>query len=391
MKQAKNISEKAESKYPEFLRAYIQENLDTFFPLVIKRFYELPKINDNRKDLMQKFELIEKNSKQKIGFGYKIKWKKTVTTREKGEITLPEYVFFQNTENYLKFIKKTSDFEDFKNIYQFLITEIPELQNWILKNPLQVTFLKEKWTDLLKVCKYFLYTHKINISLYIRELPIEIHTKFIENNKPVLSSILNDILPENKINSNFTGTKDNNFEKRFYLNYDKTLIRLRILDKNLYINNLSDISILPDEFFNIKIDCKNVFIVENLMNLLTFPKIEKSIVVWGKGNRVNIMKNANWLNDKNIYYWGDIDTWGLHILSSLREHFNNVKSILMSKIIFERYNNFSVKEKTSNPKIPKNLTEKEKTLFEYLLDLPKEKNRLEQEHILQTEIMELKI
>ncbi len=390
MIKAKNISEKAENKYPDFLRAYILGELDAFFPLVIKRFYELPKINDNRETLMQKFELIEKSSKQKLGFGYEIKWKKTITTREKGEITLPENVFFQDTENYLKFIKKTSDFESFKNIYSFLISEIPKLQNWILKNPLQVTFLTEKWTDLLKICKYFLYSHNPNSLLYVRQLPIEIHTKFIENNKAVLSSILNEILPENKINSTFGGTKDNNFEKRFYLNYDKALIRFRILDKNLYINNLSDISILPDEFFNIKIDCKNVFIVENLMNLLTFPKIEKSIVVWGKGNRVNTIKTANWLRDKNIYYWGDIDTWGLHILSSLREHFNDVKSILMNKVIFEKYEKFAVKEKTSNPKKPKNLTGEEKELFEYLLTLPKEKNRLEQEHIPQTEIMKLK-
>ena len=386
MSKIKNIFQQAQNKYSSFLCAYIQDVLDIFFPLIINKFSERAKINDNREEQKQKLENIEKNSKQKLGFGYEIKWKKTVNNRNKGEITLPQNVYFQNSDNFLKFINKTSDFEEFKHIYSLLISEIPQLKEWVLKNSLQLTAQKEKWTDLLKVCKYFLIKHIPDNKLYIRELPIEIHTKFIENNKSIISSLLNSILSENKINIKHTGISNNNFEKRFYLNYDKTLIRFRILDNNLYINNLSDISILPDEFFNLEINCEKVFIAENLMNILTFPKMKNSIIIWGKGNRVNIIKSAKWLTDKRIYYWGDIDTWGLHILSSLREHYKNVKSLLMTKIIFEKHKKYVVQEKQSNTQIPKNLTYEENELFKFLLSLPKKENRLEQEHILQTEL-----
>ncbi len=387
MSKLKNIFQQAESKYSSFLCAYIQDELDIFFPLFITKFSERAKINDNREDQKQKLENIEKNSKQELGFGYEIKWKKTVNNRNKGEITLPQNVYFQNSDNYLKYLNKSSDFKEFKLVYSLIILEIPPLKEWILKNSLQLTVQKEKWTDLLKVCKYFLHKHIPNNKLYIRELPIEIHTKFIERNKSIINSLLDTILPKNKINIEYAGTRNNSFEKRFYLNYDKTLIRFIILDNNLYINGLSDISVLPDDFFNLEINCEKVFIAENLMNVLTFPKVKNSIIIWGKGNRVNILKSAKWLTDKKIYYWGDIDTWGLHILSSLRKHYNSVKSLLMTKIIFEKHKKYAVQEDKSNIQTPKNLTFEEDELFRFLLSLPKEENRLEQEHILQIELV----
>ncbi len=394
MRKTKNISQQAESKYHFFLCAYIQNELDTFFPLIINKFSERARINDSREEQKQKLEELEDNSKLKLGFGYDIKWKPTINSKNKGEVTLPQNIYFQNTDNYLKFINKTSDFKEFKHIYALVISEMPQLKEWILKNSLELTAQKEKWIDLLKICKYFLAKHIPDNKLYIRELPIEIHTKFIEGDKKnkskklIISSLLNSILPKNKINQKYTGISNHNFEKRFFLNYDKTLIRFRILDKNLYINNLSDISILPNEFFKLNIDCENVLIAENLMNVLTFPKVENSIIIWGKGNRVNTIKSAKWLADKKIYYWGDIDTWGLHILSSLREHYKNAKSILMTKRIFESHKKYVVQEEKSNTQIPKNLTCEENILFNFLLSLAKEKkeNRLEQEHILQTEL-----
>ncbi len=386
-----NIFEQAEKKYADFLRAYIQDKLELFFPLSVK--FSRPKINDSWDEQRQKFEYLENNSKQKLGFGYEICWKKTIKTRNKGEITLPDNIYFHNTNDFLKFINKTSDFKNFKDIFSFITSEIPQLETWILTNPLKLTLYKENWTNLIKICKYFLDKHTTNNKLYIRELPIEIHTKFIEgdkknkSNKVIIDSLLTTILSENKINKKYTGIKNNNFEKRFYLNYDKTLIRFKILDSNLYINNLSDISILPNEFFELNIKCEKIFIAENLMNVLTFPKIKNSIIIWGKGNRVNTIKSAKWIRSKKIYYWGDIDTWGLHILSSLREHYKNVNSILMTKIIFEKYEKYWVKEEISNKIMPKNLTTNEIELFNFLLSLPKEKNRLEQEHIHQTELI----
>lgn len=373
------IYKHSEKTYIDFLRAYINGDFDHFFPLNIK--FSRPRRSDNREEQKQKIENLIISSKSKLGYGYEISWKQAVSTRDKGNITYPDSVHFINVVDYLSFINKTLDFDEFQKISSYIISKNPLLKTWILENPENLTNQKDNWSDLIKVCNYFLYIHQPASNLYIRELPIDIHTKFIENNKYILNSLLTSILPQEKICNNYTSIKKNNFEKRFYLNYNKTLIRYRILDENMYLNGLSDISILPEEFFELNINCENVFIVENLMNVLTFPKAEKSIIIWGKGNRVSIIKHAKWLNRKKIYYWGDIDSWGFHILSTLREHFRDVNSILMSKSLYEKYHNFAVKEKLSNIRIPQNLTIEETETFVYLSSLPNESNRLEQEHI----------
>ena len=48
---------------------------------------------------------------------------------------------------------------------------------------------------------------------YIRELPIDVHTKFIEENKPILKSLPHVLIPD-RIDAN-----ESVFEKRFYLKY----------------------------------------------------------------------------------------------------------------------------------------------------------------------------
>jgi hypothetical protein len=47
---------------------------------------------------------------------------------------------------------------------------------------------KDKWQYILLCVEYFLQNTRSN--LYLRELPIEVSSKFIENNKKILESIL---------------------------------------------------------------------------------------------------------------------------------------------------------------------------------------------------------
>ncbi|MBT3727060.1 hypothetical protein HOG21_05240 [bacterium] len=43
---------------------------------------------------------------------------------------------------------------------------------------------------------------------------------------------------------------------------------------------MDDISLIIDDFKNLDIKCNKVFIIENEINYLTFPKIKDSIVIW---------------------------------------------------------------------------------------------------------------
>lgn len=93
-----------------------------------------------------------------------------------------------------------------------------------------------------------------------------------------------------------------------------------------------------------------------------------------------MLKEARWLSDKQIIYWGDIDTHGFQILSQLRSYFPKTQSLMMDFETFNEFKQFAVTGTETNINQLINLTAEENQLFEYLLDL-KEKNRLEQEKI----------
>jgi hypothetical protein len=55
----------------------------------------------------------------------------------------------------------------------------------------------DEWADILRVCRYFQLHPRPN--LYLRELPIKVHTKFIEEHKGILRELLEIVLPEDAI------------------------------------------------------------------------------------------------------------------------------------------------------------------------------------------------
>ena len=76
---------------------------------------------------------------------------------------------------------------------------------------------------------------------------------------------------------------------------------------------------------------KTVFVTENDINGLAFPIVDNSIVIFGRGYGFEHLQNAHWLRNKEIAYWGDIDTHGFAILSQFRKLFPAVRSFLMDR------------------------------------------------------------
>ena len=64
-----------------------------------------------------------------------------------------------------------------------------------------------------------------------------------------------------------------------------------------------------------------MFIVENEINFLAFPRVEDSLLIFGSGYGVGRLKALKWLHECELYYWGDIDVHGLAILDSVRGNF----------------------------------------------------------------------
>ena len=64
---------------------------------------------------------------------------------------------------------------------------------------------------------------------------------------------------------------------------------------------------------------------------LAFPPLKNSLVIFGFGYGIQMLRSVKWLSACQIHYWGDIDTHGFKILSQIRHYFPNTRSFLMDE------------------------------------------------------------
>lgn len=358
------IKKKAENKYAAYLQS-IAEGIP-FQPLVIAG--DKRPNNDTIKFGQELTELINQ-SKEKKSYGYTVEYQ-TVKTKQHGEQDIPTFISFQTESDYLKYINKEKEVAKYREDIVNIISSFPELKDWVYKYPNKV--IENNWDSLLKVCQYFKNNPKPQ--LYIRELPIQVHTKFIERNKGVIKELLEIIIAD------YVNVEENRFEPRFNLKFDEPIVRFRILDHSIsqqHFSGINDLGIPISQFQELNMPIRTVYIVENMMNMLTFPQLKDSIVIWGKGFGVDVLKEVKWLNSMKIYYWGDLDAQGFQILSEIRTHFNHVESFLMDKVTFDKFYEGD-KGKETNVEKDLHLTPEEARMFEFLKD---NNLRLEQEKI----------
>ncbi|MCZ6803671.1 MAG: DUF2220 family protein [Proteobacteria bacterium] len=214
----------------------------------------------------------------------------------------------------------------------------------------------------------------------------DIDTKFIEGHYAVVRQLLDSSLPDTHIHDEFTGTDIVAFCQRFGLRYDQGQVRFRWLDNNLckHTFGLEDLSAPVDQLSNINPPVKQVIITENKTNFLSFPSGQNALILFGQGYAIDLIAKLPWLQDKQIFYWGDIDTHGFHILDRLRNKLPQVNSLLMGKETLLKFRKFRGKEKPekrfTHPL--SYLTHEEKKLYQALIDNEYAENlRLEQERI----------
>lgn len=185
---------------------------------------------------------------------------------------------------------------------------------------------------MIKICKYFLDNSRPY--LYIRQLPVDVHKKFIEDNSYLLQSLLDFLIPLHIRNA---GRRK--FAERYYLKHDEPLISIRVLDKSPAIGNgILYASIRLSDFEKIEWACTNVLVAENKINFLTLPDLPACIAIWsGVGFKVSYLKNVQWLKNKVSITGVDIDEHSFQILHQVRSYFPQTKNIMMDAGTFEKF------------------------------------------------------
>lgn len=90
-----------------------------------------------------------------------------------------------------------------------------------------------------------------------------------------------------------------------------------------------------------------VLLVENLETFLALPASPGRLLMWGAGYSARRWATLPWLADLPIWYWGDLDADGFAILSAVRSHLPQVRSVLMDEDAVRRWRHLATVD--SNP------------------------------------------
>ncbi len=212
--------------------------------------------------------------------------------------------------------------------------------------------------------------------LYLRALPVNgVDTKFIETLMPLISELL-DVVGHGEITAAggltpWLGCKPN---PSGWLN-----IRPLCPAVQARLGGFSILQLPVAELREKALPAKNILVIENLQSGLGAPPLENTLAIFGGGRNVSWM-DASWLKEKNLGYWGDIDTWGLTILSDARALAANLIPLMMDRETVYQFKDKMVPEPEKSA-IPQYLTQAEKILFKELENNTYGAGRLEQERI----------
>ncbi|KZK74214.1 MAG: hypothetical protein A3K90_02765 [Pelodictyon luteolum] len=307
---------------------------------------------------------------------------RTLNHRVHGSDSIPYEIWIDSADNALGLIGKRRAAAAFVDMIELTRRFEPALLPWISKRPLRALELATVWPLMLNIVEW-LRQHP-RPAVYLRQIDIAgVHTKFIERHRGVLSELFDLTLPKSSIDEHATGTT--NFCRRYGFRDKALRVRFRILDSAYSILPYctdQEITLTHTDFARLHLPVETVFVTENEINFLVLPPIPRAMVIFGAGYGFSNLAVVNWLQDKKLYYWGDIDTHGFAILNQFRQYFPTATSFLMDRETLLAHRQYWEREPCPETTALRRLTDPEQSLFNDLRQNNLgEQIRLEQEKI----------
>ena len=308
--------------------------------------------------------------------------RRTLNHRVLGSNEIPSELWIDSMDDALSLIGKRRDAEEFRQMIELTHEREPALLPWLAKRPLRALKLAEAWFNLLRLVGW-LRNHP-RPGIYLRQIDLPgIHTKFIEAHRATLSELFELALPPKLIDAEATGIA--NFCQRYGFRDKPLRVRFRLLDPALRLlpgGGEQDVTVTQADFARLDLPVETVFITENEINFLAFPSVPRAMVIFGAGYGFQNLARINWLRNRKLRYWGDIDTHGLAILNQFREHFPHTTSLLMDReTLLAHREHWQTEPQPETAELTR-LTEAEQSLYDDLRQNRLGENvRLEQEKI----------
>ncbi len=194
-----DLRQKASRYYEAALRAIVTG--ESLFPLPMRVDKRLSTDPVQRR---RELAAILASSHERCGFGYTLTYRR-VQTRSLSAQDEIDSICFPTGADYFRFLDKETDVARFRADVAQIVTTFPEFRDWCARCPLVVVANHSQWSGLLHVCTYL--RQNPAPGCYVRELPVSVHTKFIEENRSLLYELLHILMPS---------MPDQPIEKDFY-------------------------------------------------------------------------------------------------------------------------------------------------------------------------------
>ena len=207
-------------------------------------------------------------------------------------------------------------------------TETPRLVDWMVRHPLRLLELEPEWPAIVKTVQWI--DTNVNGSQYVRQVDVPgVDTKFIERHRHVLADLLDAQLAGDRVDWSRQRT---DFAGRYGFRTRPGYARLRALDAGRPLSGpYTELSVRLGELASAPPKCSTAYVIENDITFLAFPPVDDAVAIFGGGYAVSVLEQLHWLTDRELIYWGDIDTHGFAILDRLRQHFPHTRSMLMDR------------------------------------------------------------
>lgn len=315
-----DIQRQAQRKYPDFVGAHFRG--ESFFPLPVR--FGQPSPSSSLTQLRREVEELWQGSHEFTGHGYRIEFQER-RMRLHGEQRLPVRVWFENADDFLRFIRQAEKFRQLQEDAAAAVAAAPEMEPWIRdKARTLVANLVPGDGRALGLAVNALH-RRPKPNCFAREIALPgVSGKFIESRLGLIAAILRDI-------GSPAWSEGAEPHAQLGLRVAPRMLRVMWLD-----GKREDFGVSENRFAK-PADLENVIVVENLRSFLTLPDHPRTLAIFGEGRASQTLTKIGWLGSTRLFYWGDLDPYGFNILSALRAEFSGVQSILMNRDAFQRF------------------------------------------------------
>lgn len=321
--------------------------------------------------------------------------------RTVGANSLPAAAVFATVEDEIGFVGKAREADVFRSLAVNVAGLDPQLVDWAARRPMKLLELGPAALTAARIALWLRDNPAPGI--YVRQLGLPgVHTKFIERHRQVIDQMLATVAPSSRDQEMSAGddelesanhdagledsagrTPAARFARRHGFLHPPELVRFRLLDPAIdQFGGARDITLTAEAFGGLRLPVDTVIATENQVNFLALPGRPGTLALFGGGYGFSSLRDAAWLRNCRVLYWGDIDTHGFRILDQLRAVHPHVESVLMDERTLLAHRDAWGKEESPSRAALSRLTAAEAALYESLGSSTYGSNiRLEQELI----------